>query len=192
MEFPVDITFHGVEVSRAVEERVLREARALETAYQRIIRVEVAVEAPHRSVAKGQRYHVRVNVEVPGKDVVISRDPGNDDAHEDVYVAIRDAFRAARRRLESHVAKNLRREVKERGGPAHGRVIYLDAERAWGRLESGDGREVYFHRNSVTGDIGQLEIGDEVRFEEAAGVEGPQASTVTPVGRNGRHEMPAP
>lgn len=191
MAIPVDITFRDMDSSSAVEARILREAEALENAYRRIIRVEVVVETPHRHSAKGQQYHVRIKIEIPGNDVVISRDPGDDFAHEDVYVAIRDAFRAARRRLESHVAKDLRHDVKERVGPAHGRIVYLDVERAWGHLEAGDGRRIYFHRNSVVGDLDELEVGDEVRFEEEQGIEGPQATTVTPVGTHGRHELPA-
>lgn len=176
--------------SPALEERIRQLANNLETIFDRIIRVDVAVEAPHRSGRKGERYHVRVLVEVPGKDVVISRDPGPDGAHEDAYVAVRDSFRAAERRLRQHVAKNLRREVKSHEEPAHGRVSYLDVELVWGYLEASDGRRIYFHQNSVIGGIQSLELGDEVRFEEEPGAEGPQATSVTPVGTHGRHELP--
>lgn len=177
--------------SPAVETRIREMAETLATAYQRIIRVEVVVEAPHRRGVKGQRYHLRIKIEVPGNDVMISRDPGDDNAHEDIYVAIRDAFHAARRRLEVHVAKELRRDVKDHSGPTHGRVVFLDVERLWGHLEAADGRRIYFHRNAVVGDVDELEIGDEVRFEEEAGIEGPQATTVSPIGVHGRHELPA-
>jgi hypothetical protein len=43
---------------------------------------------------------------VPGAALVINRDPGQDQAHEDVYVAMRDAFDAAERRLEDYVRKS--------------------------------------------------------------------------------------
>lgn len=191
MAIPVDITFHGLESSPAAVARINELADGLETAYSRIMRLDVAVEAPHRSGRKGNRYHVRIKIEVPGADVIVSRDPGDVDAHEDLHVAIRDAFKAVRRQLEDYVARNLRREVKRKIGPAHGRIAFLDVERAWGHLEDGDGRRIYFHRNAVVGDPDQLELGAEVRFEEEPGNEGPQASSVTPIGANGRHEAPA-
>jgi len=90
------------------------------------------------------------------------------------------------------VRKTLKRgEVRaEQNGAAHGRVTYLDVEKEWGWIEPDDGRRVYFHRNSVLGGVDQLEVGDEVRFTEEEGNEGPQASTVDPIGTHGRHALP--
>lgn len=72
--------------------------------------------------------------------------------------------------------------------PEHGRVTYLDAEGEWGYLET-DGRQVYFHRNSVL-DAESLAVGDEVRFHEEPGLKGPQATSVTRIGEHGHHELP--
>jgi len=176
-----------MEPTLAIEDFVRRWVGKLETAYQRIERCDVVIDRPHQHHHQGQHTRVRVTLAVPGPDVVVSRDHALDGSHEDVYVAIRDAFRAARRQLEDH-ARRVRQEVKTHVEPEHGRVTYLDAEGEWGYLET-DGRQVYFHRNSVL-DAEPLAIGDEVRFDEEPGLKGPQATSVARVGEHGHHELP--
>lgn len=195
MQIPVDITFKEIGKSEALEARVRDWVEKLERVYDRIVRCEVLIEVPHRHHRNGRQYHVRVRLTVPGGEIVTSHDPGPDEAHEDAYVALRDAFHAARRQLEDYVRKSLKRgDVRpiERGGAAHGRVTFIDVEKEWGWIEPEDGRRIYFHRNSVLGGIDRLEVGDEVRFTEEEGNEGPQASTVEPIGMHGHHAMPLP
>jgi ribosome-associated translation inhibitor RaiA len=187
MQIPMKITFHGLNRSEHLEESIRDWAAKLESVYQRISRCDVVVEAPHSR--QGPRYHVRIDITVPSGEIVVSRDPGSSEGHKDPYVAVRDSFRAARRQLEDHVRKNLHGDVKAHVRPAHGRVAYLDVEREWGLLDAEDGRRIYFHENSVVGGIGRLALGDEVRFAETDGDKGPQATTVAPVGENGRHEV---
>lgn len=191
MQIPLDITFKDVAASDAVEARVRELVGKLERVYDRITRCEVVVELPHRRRRQGRQFHVRVRLTVPGGELVTSRDPGPDEAHEDVYVALRDAFLAVRRQLEDH-ARKLRRDVKRRVEPQHGRVTFVDIEGEWGWLEPDDGRRLYFHRNSVLGGIDGLHVGDEVRFTEETGEKGPQASTVETIGEHGRHGLVAP
>lgn len=114
MPIPTEITFRGLDSTASMEAKIRRWADKLETAYDGILDCEVLVEAPHRHHRHGQQYHVRVRVTVPGDELVVSRDPGRDDAHEDVYVAIRDSFRAMRRQVEDYVRRTLRRDVKTR------------------------------------------------------------------------------
>lgn len=185
MTIPVQITFRDMASTPALDELVHTWARKLEHVYDRIERCHVLIERPHQHHRQGQRVHVRITLAVPGPDVVVSRDHALDGAHEDTYVAVRDAFEAARRQLEDHVRRQ-RHDVKTHVEPAHGRVTYLDAEGEWGYLES-DGRQVYFHRNSVL-DARPLHIGDEVRFTEEPGIEGPQATSIDRVGEHGHHE----
>jgi ribosome-associated translation inhibitor RaiA/cold shock CspA family protein len=187
MPFPLTITFRDLKSSPAIEDFVRRWASRLETVYHRVERCQVVIERPHKHHRHGQRYHVRVTLAVPGPDVEVSRDHSLDGAHEDLHVAIRDAFRAARRQLEDH-ARRQRADVKSHIEPEHGRVTYLDVEREWGYLDA-DGRQVYFHRNSVI-DHAELVVGDEVRFTDEPGVEGPQATSVARVGEHGHHELP--
>jgi ribosome-associated translation inhibitor RaiA/cold shock CspA family protein len=196
MQIPVEITFKELERSDALEARIRDWVGKLERVYDRIVRCEVMVETPHRHHRNGRQFHVRVRLTVPGGEIVASHDPGPDEAHEDAYVALRDAFMAVRRQLEDHVRKTLKRgdaRPKESNGAQHGRVTFLDVEKEWGWIEPDDGRRIYFHRNSVLGGIDHLSVGDEVRFTESGdGNDGPQASTVDPIGTHGRHEMPQP
>jgi cold shock CspA family protein/ribosome-associated translation inhibitor RaiA len=184
MQIPVEITFKEMERSDAVETRIRELATKLERVYDRVMRCDVMVETPHRHQHKGRQYHCRVRLTVPGgKEIVSSHDPGPDEAHEDVYVAIRDSFNAAKRQLEDYARKSLKRGdavPRVANGTDHGRITFLDVEKEWGWIEPDDGRRIYFHRNSVLGNVDGLAVGDEVRFTEEPGNEGPQASSVHP------------
>ena len=182
MQVPLEITFRNVPPSPAIEADIRDKAAKLEAFYDRITSARVVVETPHRKHRRGKLFHVRVDVRVPGRQLVVSREPAAHHAYEDVYVAIRDAFDGARRQLEDY-AREMRGTVKMHVPSAHGRVARRDAKAGYGFIQTPDGREVYFHRNSVVdGDFDRLVIGDEVRFSETAGDQGPQASTVHVVG----------
>lgn len=194
MQIPVEITFRDIEHSDAVEARTREWVGKLERVYDRITRCEVMVSQPHHRHRKGNAFSITVRLTIPGGEVVSSHDPGPDGAHEDVYVALRDAFMAAKRQLEDAVRARLRRDVKQHNGGdrVHGVVTFLDVEKEWGWIEPDDGRRIYFHRNSVLdGKMDGIAIGDEVRFAEEQGNEGPQASTVEIIGNNGKHELRA-
>lgn len=190
MEMQMKIAFRGMKKSSAVESFIREWAARLDAVYDRIERCDVVVEAPNLRRRHGNQYRVRIAMTVPGGQLVVSRDPGPDEAHQDVYVAVRDSFHAARRQLEDYVRRHLRRDIKRAEEPPHGRVTYLDAELEWGYLEDAGGRRIYFHRNSVLGGgIDRLAIGNEVRFAEEVGEKGPQASSVERIGAHGRHEL---
>ena len=111
MPVPVQISFRNMDPSPAVEARIQEKVTKLEHLYDRIVGCEVTVEAPHRHHHKGKLYSVRVDISVPGKDVVVDHAKPTDHAHEDVYVALRDAFDAATRQLEDHI-RRMRGDVK--------------------------------------------------------------------------------
>jgi ribosome-associated translation inhibitor RaiA len=113
MHAPIQIVFHRMESSAAVEADVRRRLAKLEGASSRITSCRVAIEAPHRRHQQGRIFQVRVEIHVPGGHIVTGRSSDEHHAHEDVYVAVRDAFRAARRRLEDHAR---RRRDRLRGG----------------------------------------------------------------------------
>jgi cold shock CspA family protein len=143
------------------------------------------LESPHRHQKKGRIYGVRLEVMVPGSDIVVSREPTLNEAHTDVNVAIRDAFAAAARQLEDHTRRR-RGYVKAHGVPLHGRVVRMFRDDGYGFIETPDGLEIYFHENSVADDaFGKLEHGSEVRLElaDGEGEKGPQASTVQLLGK---------
>lgn len=186
MQKPLEISFHQMQPSAAIEARIREKAAALERFSDRITSCRVVVEKDHRHHQKGNLFRVRVDIGMPGRELVVNRKGPRNHAHEDVYVAIRDAFNAAVRQLEDH--SRLRRgKVKTHDIPAHGRVRMLDREGGFGFIETVDGLGVYFHRNSVVnGDFERLELGSEVRFviAEGEGEHGPQASTVHPIGKH--------
>ncbi len=187
MKIPLQITFRGISSSEAIEARIHKKMAKLDKIYNRIMGCRVAVETPHRRHNQGKLYHIRVDLTVPGGELVVNREPQEKHAHEDVYVAIRDAFNAVQRQLLDYVARQ-KGQIKTKAGPPHGVVAKLFPEKGYGFLETGDGREIFFHRNSVINEgFDRLEIGAEVRFAEERGEKGPQASTVSPVGKDGKH-----
>lgn len=102
---------------------------------------------------------------------------------------MRDAFDAARRLLEDYVREQ-RGDVKLHAVPDHGKIARLLAGHDCGFIRTGDGVEIYFHRNSVTNDgFDGLAVGDEVRFvaKEAESAQGLQASAIVPIGK---HHLP--
>ena len=177
MQIPVETSWRDIEPSAELEERIRRKAQGLERYFGQITGCRVRIEARHRH-RNGDLYHVRVDLTVPGREIVVRRDPPEDHAHEDVVVAVRDAFKAARRRLQDY-ARERRGQTKAHEEPPHGRIARLFPEDGYGFLATADGREVYFHENAVVGGgFAKLRIGEEVRFLEEEGKRGPQATSV--------------
>jgi cold shock CspA family protein/ribosome-associated translation inhibitor RaiA len=185
MEVPLQIAFEHIGHSDPIEARIREEAKKLEEFYGRITSARVVIGRPQHRHHKGDTYAVRIHLTVPGgADIVINRDPAVTGIHEDAYVTIRDAFKAARRQLQDLVRER-QGQVKVHETPPHGRIASLRPEADHGFIASADGREIYFHRNSVeAGKFDELRVGEEVRFSEAAGVKGPQATFVRPVGKH--------
>jgi ribosomal subunit interface protein len=111
MQAPLEIVFHNVDRSPSVEAAVRERAAKLELFAENITSCRVAVEAPHKNHQQGNLYTVRVDLRFPGGEIVANRSHSEDHAHEDVYVALRDAFKAVRRQLQDR--QRIRRgEVK--------------------------------------------------------------------------------
>jgi len=177
---PIQITFKDMPPSPAIEAWIRERASRLNRYHDRIVHCHVVVEAPHRHQQRGHLYNVRLDITVAGGEVVVSHQGPKDEAHRDVYVALRDAFRAARRQLQDQVRKQ-RGAVKRHDEPARGRVTKLFPHERYGFLETSDALEVYFHENAVVGaGFSDLVVGTKVRFvlAEGEGEAGPQASTV--------------
>ncbi len=102
MGTPVHITFQDLRPSAALEAIIRDRASRLGVHDERITKCRVALSRSRRRGRHGHLYQVRIELALPGDDIVVSRDPGVDRAHEDVYVAVRDAFEAARRQLHDH------------------------------------------------------------------------------------------
>ncbi len=106
MKIPLQLTFRDMEHSDAVEADVRNKVEKLETLFPNtIMSCRVVVESHHRHHHQGNLFHTRIDITVPGDELVVSRDPSKDHAHEDMHVAIRDAFAAARTQLSHHMRK---------------------------------------------------------------------------------------
>ena len=175
MQLPVQISSRNLNLSPAAEQNIRDKAAKLEQFYDRIMGCRIMVEAPHRHHNKGVQYRVRIDLTVPEEELVARAED------EDLYVAIRDAFDAMRKQLTAFVERR-RGEVKRHEASERGRIVRIFPDRGFGFLETPDGREIYFHKNSVVqASFGRLQVGDEVRFHEEMGIKGPQASSVIPV-----------
>jgi ribosome-associated translation inhibitor RaiA len=110
---PVKITFRHMESSVAVETRVNELANHLGVFSDRILACRVVVDSPHRHHHQGKVFAVKVQLELPGEDVVVDMERPQRDGHDDVYVVLRDAFDAAKRQLQQRMS-SLRGDEKRR------------------------------------------------------------------------------
>lgn len=174
MPFPLQIKARNFRLSEPLENEIREKAAKLESYFHRIVRGRMIIEAPLGHHRNGGPYQVRLTLTVPGSELVVSHH-----SDKDPYLASHDAFDAMGRRLEEYVRQR-RGGVKSHEAPLlEGRVTKLFRPEGYGFLETPDGREIYFHRNSVLGPgFDHLTIGTAVRFAEEQGEEGPQASTV--------------
>jgi len=171
MNIPLQITFRNMPSSEAIEAKINEKAAKLEKYFSRIMSCRVVVEESQRRQHQGKLFSVHIDITVPGKELAVTREE-----NEDPYVAMRDAFNTAARRLEEH-ARQKRGEVKTHEVPPTGRIVRIFPEQAYGFIITPDHREIYFHRNSVLNDdFSNLKFGVEVSFIEEQGIEGPQAA----------------
>lgn len=176
MQVPLEISTRLVELTPALEDDLRKRAAKLERYYDRITSCRIAVERPSNHHNEGGPYRVRLDITVPGSELVANKEA------EDLNTAIRDAFQAAERQVEAF-SQRRRGDVKTPVGPPTGRIVRIFQEDGFGFIGDSDGREIYFHRNSVLEGFESLQVGSEVRFAEEQGIEGPQASTVSLVGK---------
>ncbi len=208
--FPVQITFQKGMLPASAEQWIRSEAAKLGTFYHRIMGCRVAVGSPHRHHQQGSPYHVRIDLTVPGGELVIKHEPtlrtrarqlGETEIrkqrevrapHKHLRQAINHAFKAAGRRLQDY-ARCQRGDVKHRELQPLAKVARLFRSKEYGFLQTPEGREIYFHKNSVLSRAyNRLKLGTVVTFAEEPGDKGPQASSVRIADKQGfRHESPA-
>ena len=188
MVIPLQITFKDLPPDPKVEEKIRDAANKLDRFSNEIMSCRAVVSAIQMRQRKGQHYRVRLDVSVPGKELVVNREPGDATTHTDILVAVRDAFTAMERMLRDYTQQR-RGEVKHDTAAPHARIARIFPDEGYGFIETFDGREVYFHRNSVLNSaFPKLKTGMEVRFVEEQGEKGAQATTVDIVGAESRHD----
>ena len=196
MQLTPTITFRGIDPSAALEAEIRARIGKLETYYRPIMGCHVLVELAERHHETGNRYHVRLDVIVPGEEIVVAHEAGLHATAQDVdtekatkeaepdperkhaRVAVREAFDIARRRLQDY-GRRQRRTVKAPARQPRGRVAQLFPIDEYGYIEAEDGHEVYFQKSSVLKNaFDRLTVGSTVSFVEESGEKGPRASTV--------------
>jgi len=168
MKSELQITFRNMKPSEEIEELVRAGAAKLDALYSQLMGCRVMIEIPHRHHKKGSPYHVRIDLTVPQGEIVVKREPslsgqarqsGKRDLqknvetqipHKDLRIAISDAFKAAGRRLQDY-ARRQRGDIKTHAPLPEARVSQIFPREGYGFLVSEDGREIYFHKNSVLG-----------------------------------------
>jgi len=174
MKTPLQITFRDIEHSDAIEAHIRDKAEKLETFFEPIMSCRVVVEMPHQHKHQGKSFNVRIDIGVPGNEIVVNRDH-----HEDVYVALRDGFDAARRQLQDY-ARRLHGDTKNHAAEHVGQVVRLFPDEGYGFIRRTDGDELYFNAdNLVNVNFDQLSEGAEVKFIEEVAAEGLQAKRVS-------------
>jgi cold shock CspA family protein len=170
----------------SAEAKIRERIRHLERSHGRIISCRVKIEAPHHHSHHGKIFQVSIGVRVPGGEVAVSNVHELNHAHEDLMVAVRDSFDAAERKLEDLVRYMDPRRTKPHPSVGQGAVARMMKEEGYGFIETSDGREFYFDRDSLTAGAWEtLTPGTEVRFTERDGEKGPFATAVSPTAKHG-------
>lgn len=187
MKIPLEIYYHDIEKSDSIDALIREKTAKLEQVCDYITGCRVAIEKPHQFVRSGNAFRVRLDITVPpGHEIAVAKEPGKNKMHDPLAAVIRDAFEAARKQLKKLVDKQ-REEVKTSSKQeATAYVSEVFAEEGYGFIRATDGREIYFHKNSVTNnDFERIQPGTSVWFYEQTGEKGPQASTVQIVDNSG-------
>lgn len=178
MQIPLQISLHGVEHSDALYNAIREKAEKLDHYYDRVMSCRVVLELAGRHKRHGKQFAVRIDMKVPGGEIVITRQHD-----EELQIALRDAFDAARRKLEDY-ARGQRGDVKQHPAELTGRILRLDATQGVGFIATADGNEYYFSRdNVVTPPFEHLAVGTMVHFIEDVAGEGLQAKRVSAHGK---------
>ena len=181
MDIPVEIVFHNMPSSTRVETEIRKRVDKLDRLYEHLTGCRVSVEQLHRRHHTGNLFDVHIDLRVPGDEIVVTHEPHRARekfADPDLGVAVRNAFKAAERRLLDYKRRQ-RGEVKPHDASFAGQVSELYPAEDHGFILTHEGTQLYFHRNSLMQrDFDGLKVGDRVHFVETVGDTGPIASKV--------------
>lgn len=183
MQTPPQVEFQNLSPTQAVRDAIEKHVDGLEQRWGRV--TACRVEGPSQRHHTGGLYDIHIRLTLPdGREVNVEHTAPEDERRADLNFAINDAFKRARRQLQDH-ARRSQGQVKHHDEMPIATVARLDPSGEFGFLETADGREIYFHRNSVlNGGFVRLAAGSRVTFAEELGEKGAQASTVRLLGKH--------
>ena len=179
MEMPVEIDLQGIVATAELKDAIARHLQQFEERFGRITAGRVALKTPSSHHHTGGLFEINIHLALPdGREVNVGHTRQDDERYADLHFALNHTFKRARRQLQDR-ARRLEGQIKSHEGQAVGIVRQLDPLGEFGFIETPDGREIYFHRNSVLNDeFPRLTVNGHVAFAEEAGEKGPQDSTV--------------
>jgi cold shock CspA family protein/ribosome-associated translation inhibitor RaiA len=185
MQTSPQIEFQNLTPTQEIRDAIGKHIDALEERWGRVTACRVVLKGPGEHHRAGGLYDVHIHLALPdGREVNVQRTALADDRRTDLNYAVNDAFKRARRQLQDKV-RRVQGQVKQHEAPPIATVARLDPSGEFGFLETADGQEVYFHRNSVLDDgYARLQVGSRVTFAEEMGDKGAQASTVKLLGKH--------
>jgi cold shock CspA family protein len=180
MQIPVEISYRDVYKTDDIDNLVREKVQKLERICDYMTSCRVAVEKPQRAINSGNPHRIRITMRVPpGHELVVERKPGEGDMSDTLEKVIRYAFDAAKKQLEKLVEiqrEKVKQHPQQEVTAIVDRINYTDG---YGFLRTVNGREIYFHKNSVLNkEFEKLATGTGVNFYEEQGDDGPQASSV--------------
>ncbi len=180
MQIPLEISYRDVNKTDKLENLIREKTDKLEKICDHITSCHIAIEKPQKFLNYGSPYRIRIDIRIPpGHEVVVKREPGEGSMDDSLFSVVRDAFEAAKRKTQE-LCKIQRNKTKAH--PAQETVAIVSEvhhENGYGFIKTLNGRDIYFHKNSVLhNEFDKLKTGTGVRFFEEQGAKGPQASTV--------------
>lgn len=170
---PVQITIRDIPISPALETTIRKRAEKLNRYYDRITSCRIVIELPQKHKHQGKIYNVRIDLTVPGKELVVTKKQD-----QDIYIAIREAFQAIERQLEEHARKR-NGKVKTHNNVMHGHIARIIFDEGYGFITGVDGNEYYFSITNVHyPKFEQLVVGDAVEYLPEQYSDGWQAQRV--------------
>ena len=160
MQTPPQVEFQNLSPTQAVRDAIEKHVDGLEQRWGRVTACRVVVKGPSQRHHTGGLYDIHIRLTLPdGREVNVEHTAPEDERRADLNFAINDAFKRARRQLQDQ-ARRIQGQVKHHDEMPTATVARLDPSGEFGFLETADGREIYFHRNSVlNGGFARLAVG---------------------------------
>lgn len=187
MEVPMEISFHNMDKSTAVENLIYKKVGKLERVCDHIISCRVTLDQEQKRHRKGNVAQVRIDLRIPpGHEIVVKRESREGTLQAQLPMLVHRAFNAAQRKAKKLKDRQEGQVKKHPQQQLMAVVSSLYPEKDYGFLKSQDGEDIYFHRNSVLNHgFDRLQTGTGVAFEKEVGEKGLQASSVNIVDKPG-------